>query len=428
MAKWFDEWTMVPPAIAMAIKVPCFIVTFIITFVVFGTLMNLLSSGFAAFELMANVDFLGKLQIIGNAFLGIFGINKTFLDWLFVFIIVILQSILLGLVVLVWRKRKTETSASNAGNAGIVAGLAILGTGCPTCGTALVMPIVGAIFSSGGYILAGTISWAITIAAIVLALLTLKKVGTEAYVIMKSEQYRAKRRLQVAKKIIRIVVIVLIVGALLTLIILNITSKPSIESQVWDKRATIGNMESKNYYVMYTDFMCPYCSYFSRALADNWEKFKTDYIEGKDILFEVKVTDYFYETMNNQYSRDSAEALYCSRNEDKFWDYYHNALHHLWNDYQSKGYGASKTSPQISNLPEDYWLNIGHEVGLGESFDNCIKNHDTVEEIKKNTAQAAQVIDGLPYFRFNKFTTGGFSDTWGWDYAKKYLDAGLNEK
>lgn len=226
------------------------------------------------------------------------------------------------------------------------------------------------------------------------------------------------------QKYLRIGGISVVIILLLALIVSSLSAKPSNADQVWDENATIGNLEAKNYYIMYTDLMCPYCTYFSRAVMDHWDEFQA-YLAEHDILFEVRLTDYIYEGHKIAASRDSAEGAYCAMREGKFWDYYHNALQSIYDDYQSKGYGTSSTSPRIPTLPEDYWLAIGHEVGLGDSFDQCIANHDTLDQIDQNTARALRTVQGMPYFKFNKFTTAGFDSSWGWDYVLRYLDAGL---
>ncbi len=219
-----------------------------------------------------------------------------------------------------------------------------------------------------------------------------------------------------------IVVIVLLFGV----VIASLSSRPSAGEQVWNEATTVGSMDAKNHYVMYTDIMCPYCDFFSRVVMDNWDKF-TAYLEENDILFEIRLTDYLYEGTGSQYSRDSAEAAYCAMRENKFWDFYHGAQTALLEDYHSKGIGDSKTSPSIKDLPDDYWLEIGHEAGLGTDFDNCIANHEMASELDNNTRRANQVAQGYPYFKFNKFTTAGFDSSWGWDYVKMYLDAGLSK-
>lgn len=211
---------------------------------------------------------------------------------------------------------------------------------------------------------------------------------------------------------------------LIVLIILSASAKPDAVDQAWNKATVVGDMEAKNHYIMYTDLMCPYCDVFSRTVLEHWDEFK-DYLDEHKIAFEIRLTDYLYEGSDIEASRDAAEGAYCAMREDKFWDYYHGAIQALWDDYHSKGIGDSKTSPAITNMPDDYWIKIGRKAGLGEDFDNCMKGHETREEITKNTYRALQTAQGMPYFKFNKFTMAGFDNKWGWDYVLRYLDAGL---
>lgn len=227
-------------------------------------------------------------------------------------------------------------------------------------------------------------------------------------------------------RIWRTVAAVVVAALFLIIIVASLTSKPSLSDKVWDERTTIGNLEAKNYYVMYTDLMCPYCDVFSREIMNHQDEFD-QYIADNDILFEVRLTDYLYEGSGIDSSRAAAEATYCATREDRFWDYYHAALSSLWDDYHSKGIGVSKTATPIKDMPDDYWLQIGHEIGLGEAFDNCVNNHETVDLIIANTQRAVPVTEGMPTFKFNKFSTSGFDNNWGWDYVKAYLDAGLGK-
>ena len=227
-------------------------------------------------------------------------------------------------------------------------------------------------------------------------------------------------------RIIRIAAVIILAGAFVALIIFNASSTPADEA--WDEATTMGNLDAKNHYIFYTDLMCPYCDAYSRLIAENKEEFQRDYLEGKDILYEIRLTDFLYEygEHKTEYSRQSAEAAYCAARENKFWDFYEAALNKLNKDYHSKGIGVSKTSPQIKDITDEYWLNIGKSVGLGEQFETCYKNHETVDQIKANTAKVSRIVDsGLPYFKFGKFSTGGFDQSWDWSYVKKYLDAGL---
>ena len=120
-------------------------------------------------------------------------------------------------------------------------------------------------------------------------------------------------------KIIRTVVVVGICVLLLGLIIFNASYQPPLAEKVWDMRTTMGDAETaKNHYIMYTDLMCPYCDVFSRAVAENEEEFKRDYIDGKNILFEIRLSDFLYEfgASRSEYSRQSAEAVYCATERD----------------------------------------------------------------------------------------------------------------
>lgn len=190
--KWLDEFVLAGKGILLATKEKRFWYGFIPSFLFFGFLMNLLSGGFAKFELMSALGFPGNLKIIADCFITIFGINQPFLDWLPIFAISVLQGILIGLIVLLWDKKKEQNSA-NLEKAGIITGLIALGAGCPTCGTTLLTPLIGAIFSTGGLAITGAISTIITWLAIIVAILSLKRLGEETYVTIINEKYLAKK-------------------------------------------------------------------------------------------------------------------------------------------------------------------------------------------------------------------------------------------
>ena len=196
--KWCDEFVLAFKGILLATKEKRFWYGFIPSFIFFGMLMNLLAGGFAKFELMGALGFPKSLQIISDSFLAIFGFKQAFLDWLPIFAICILQGTLIGLIVLLWNKKKEESeNSSNSANvekAGIITGLIALGAGCPTCGTTLLTPLLGAIFSTGGLAVTGTVSTIVTILALVIAIFALKRLGVETYVIIVNEKYLAGRK------------------------------------------------------------------------------------------------------------------------------------------------------------------------------------------------------------------------------------------
>ena len=190
--KWLDGFALAGKGILLATKEKRFWCGFIPAFLFFGFLMNLLSGGFSKFELMSALGFPNSLKIIIDSFTAIFGINQPFLDWIPIFAISILQGILIGLIVLLWNKKKNQNSA-NLEKAGIITGLIALGAGCPTCGTTLLTPLIGTIFSTGGLAVTGAISTIITWLAIIIAILSLKRLGEETYVTIINEKYLTKK-------------------------------------------------------------------------------------------------------------------------------------------------------------------------------------------------------------------------------------------
>lgn len=228
-------------------------------------------------------------------------------------------------------------------------------------------------------------------------------------------------------KILRILGLILVGGALLTLMIFNVSTGTPAGEKAWDTRTTVGSLEAKNHFIMYTDLACPYCDVFSRAVMENEEEFE-QLIAEKDILVEIRVMDflYHYGEAKPEMSKWSAEAAVCATEKDKFWDYYHASLKALWRDYHSKGIGTSKTAPKIEGMTQDYWVTIGESVGLDkEELVTCMESSATEEilaERREKTVKAG--AQGMPYFVEGKFKQSGFDNTWGWDEAKEFLVAG----
>ena len=188
--KWCDELKLAFLGLLFAFKNKRFVISFLLSFFFFGTLLNLLVSGSATLNLLLRVDFLKKIEILWRAFLGIFGFSRNFYDFLYIFVLTFIQATLISLVVFVYKYRK---NSANIQNAGIVTGLIILGSGCPTCGTTLLAPIIISLAGSSGMAMAGTTSMLLTILSLILAFFTFKKVGFEAYIIFKAEKFNRKK-------------------------------------------------------------------------------------------------------------------------------------------------------------------------------------------------------------------------------------------
>lgn len=203
LRKWLDEWKIAFSGVLLASRKRRFIIAALLSFVIFGTLMNLLSSSTAALDLFWKTGLSGKFSILWDSFLGIFGIGRSFWDWLLTFVIVAIQSILIGLIAVAWQGKRRKKSAQvaaeasnadNVQNAGLAVGLAVLGSGCPTCGTTLLAPMLATLFSTSSFALAGFVSGALTLAAVLVALLTLKRIGGDVYAKLVSEAYLERKQ------------------------------------------------------------------------------------------------------------------------------------------------------------------------------------------------------------------------------------------
>ncbi|MDO4399180.1 MAG: thioredoxin domain-containing protein [Candidatus Saccharibacteria bacterium] len=229
------------------------------------------------------------------------------------------------------------------------------------------------------------------------------------------------------KKTFRIIGLITVIAVIIAAIVASMNIKPSNADKVWDTQMTIGNLEAKNYFIVYSDLVCPYCIAFENAIVEHEEEFQ-QYLEDNDILFEIRLSDFLYEygETNPIHSRYSALGAYCAKNEGKFWDYYNLAVSSVWNDF-FKASGKSAVS-KMSSIGKDYWINIGKQVGLSEDFETCIKNEDTLNEIKANAEKTSKLARGMPYFKFNDYTSSGFDLSWDYQYVLMYFQAGLDSK
>ena len=236
-----------------------------------------------------------------------------------------------------------------------------------------------------------------------------------------------------SRKLSRVIRLVVIGVIILVFLALALTSAPKNQdlNSIRDERTILGDKNAKNHYVMVTDVMCPYCTVFSRLTIENQDKFEK-YLKDHDIVFELRVTDFLSENNMDRYgfSRMSAEAVACATEQNRFWDYYHQVIRRLWQDYQSKGIGSSKNAPAIKDLTPEYWQSIAKEVHLDPSFNECLSEHKMLDKVKQNTAEATTFmgrynLGGMPSFKFGSFATFGFDTSWDYSYVERFLAQGL---
>ncbi|MBR6505512.1 thioredoxin domain-containing protein [Candidatus Saccharibacteria bacterium] len=224
----------------------------------------------------------------------------------------------------------------------------------------------------------------------------------------------------------RIVLIVVIIFAIGAAIVASMGGGgDSTPREVWYEEMTMGDLNAKNHFIIYSDIACPYCIAFENAMIEHQEELE-QYIEANDILIEVRATDFLFEYGESMpiESRYSAVATYCARDRGKFWEYYDLAVTKVWNEW-FKGTGKSSFS-EFNKMGRDYWIEMGKSVGLGEDFEQCVKNDETVAQVKEDAKRMVQYVNGLPYFKFNSYVLSGFDLSWGWDHVLMYFDAGLD--
>ena len=236
-------------------------------------------------------------------------------------------------------------------------------------------------------------------------------------------------------KVIRIGVIVIFVGFLFALAAYNSMHPSQKQFGVWNSAMTMGDKETaEHHFVMYTDIFCPYCDKFSNAVTANLEDFKTRYIDGNKILFEIRVTDLNYLSGHSDNSLPAGEGAYCAAKQNNFWGYYHALLGKLFEDYHSKGIGVDRNSEHIPELAIEYFYDAAEQGGLDRSqFISCMENHEGKAELDRNTTKTSQTLNGgVPYFVFDKFVYSGFMGDWDttadYENVKLIMEAGLETK
>lgn len=227
------------------------------------------------------------------------------------------------------------------------------------------------------------------------------------------------------QKALRIFGIVTVVVALIATIIISRTAKTPNADLVWDEAMTMGNLDAKNYYIIYGDLACPYCIYFENPIVENLDSFK-EYIEEKDILVEIRLTDFLYEygTHKSEASRTGAIAAYCAKDEGRFWDYYDLAVNAVYYNFFTSSSGVD----DLDKAGEAFWLYLGEVLELSDDFEKCFHEQRPLETIIERAAKASKLVSGMPFFKFNSYTFSGFNPNGTYEDVMMYMDAGLNSK
>ena len=243
------------------------------------------------------------------------------------------------------------------------------------------------------------------------------------------------------QKAIRIIAIVLVVGFVGYLIVAGAISNDKAQKEPWDKAMTLGDRETADYICYdYTDIMCPFCNKFAIAMEKHKDEFIKDYVEGKKVYYELRLTDLLAQfhpeapaLVSN--SHLSARAGYCAAEKDKFWEWYGWILDKLSVDWYSHDIGTEPGKESIPQLDKEYFTGVGEDIeGLDAEFMNkCIDSEEIIAKVDKYTKKGRNAVrGGLPYYSFGGYISTGFNGNWDvehdWQQARLLFDAGIANK
>jgi len=179
--------------------------------------------------------------------------------------------------------------------------------------------------------------------------------------------------------------------------------------KAWNSNMTLGDLDSSNVLIEYTDYFCSYCAEINEAT--NNENFKKDYVDTKKIRRENRVTTILGDVSVN--TEQGAEAAYCAADQNKYWEYSDDIVSNIKIDYFNKGIGVKNVaSPKkIDKLPISYFTKSAKTVGMNtEKFEACVSSEAHKSEIESNTQKAIDLgVNGLPYLVINEYKASGFS-------------------
>jgi protein-disulfide isomerase len=152
-----------------------------------------------------------------------------------------------------------------------------------------------------------------------------------------------------------------------------------------DNARIAGSTTAKVWFIMGSDFECPFC----RAFHDEtWPKIEQEYVKtGKLRVAFMNFPMNMRDPRMHPRSVPSAEVAMCAGAQDKFWQM-HDSL--FFN--QDKWTGAADPMP----LWESYAKSLGLDA---TAWRNCVTSHATRDKIDQDFARLAKLgVGGTPSF------------------------------
>jgi hypothetical protein len=165
----------------------------------FAYILTMTTSGTTELKLLfSSLSFGDKVGVLGGIFGRVFT-NTWSVSGALVWLLSICQGILISLLIF-HRRRSRKLDDSALMNSSIASVLAIVGAGCPTCGTSLIMPLLTVVFSSAAYTVLNSLSAIILVVAFVLVLFSLRRLGFLCYTIESRDKHFSKKETNDGKK------------------------------------------------------------------------------------------------------------------------------------------------------------------------------------------------------------------------------------
>lgn len=159
----------------------------VVVMVIFSIIFGLLSMGSLEVNmLLSRLSIVDKLDIVNRSIMRVFS-NSTTFSGVLTGIIIVLQGIAIALLAFNIRHQRENSKAmassnirGRVGESAAASVIAMLGLGCSTCGTSLLLPLLALVSSSAAFL--GAATTLVSLIAIGFLLYSLANMGYTAYV------------------------------------------------------------------------------------------------------------------------------------------------------------------------------------------------------------------------------------------------------
>jgi protein-disulfide isomerase len=158
------------------------------------------------------------------------------------------------------------------------------------------------------------------------------------------------------------------------------TPPPAFDLNRIDQSRQLGSPSAKVWFIMGSDFQCPYCKAFH---DETWSRINDEYVKtGK-----VRAAFLHHPMDFHPRAIPAAEAAMCAGAQDRFW-----VMHDSLFANQAKWVGAPDPQPIFEGLAKSIGLDLG-------SWKNCVTSHATRTQVEADYMRTSQVgIKGTPSF------------------------------